>query len=161
MKVQIVCVRVFVRVGVCMSALGLLLSMACARPAADACGTCTAAPTALCDQGACKPRLPERPDPQIEVKHHEVASLPFVNVAAWPMSNAVAGHFVESLLGGAGIPHRQTGGREWQDLGVPEPLAPRARRLLGRAIESGQPGRSATASIPTDSPPHLAFKLIR
>lgn len=143
-----------------LSLSGLLVLAACARPAADECGTCTASPLAICDEGTCKPRLPERPDPRIEVKQHNVASLPYVNVAAWPLENAVAGHFVQSLLGGAGIPHRGTGGRAWQDLGVPEPLAPRARRLLERTIEAGQPGRRPTASIPTDSPPHLAFKVL-
>jgi len=65
-----------------LSLSGLLVLAACARPAADECGTCTASPTAICDQGTCKPRLPERPDPRIEVKHHDVASLPYVNVAA-------------------------------------------------------------------------------
>lgn len=132
----------------------------CARPAADDCGTCTESPTALCDKGVCKPRLPKRPDPHIEMAQHDVASLPFENVAAWPMQNAAAGLFVENLLRGAGIPHRGGGLRKWQDLGVPQPLAPKARRLLTNAIESGQPGRAATSTIPTDSPAHLAFKVL-
>ena len=144
-----------------LAAAGLALLTACARPTPDACGTCTASPTALCDQGTCKPRLPERPDPIIEVRQHEVASLPFENVAAWPLSNGVAGYFVQNLLTGAGIPHRETGSKAWQDLGVPQPLAPKARRLLSRTIEAGQPGRQPTDSIPTDSPAHLAFKVIR
>ena len=140
--------------------LGLGILAACARPAADDCGTCTTSPTALCDQGTCKPRLPERPDPQIDVTHHQVAGVAYENVAAWPMQNAVAGHFVRTLMSGAGIPHSDTGARAWQDLGVPHPLAPKARRLLTRAVESGQPGRRAGGSIPTDSPPHLAFKVL-
>jgi hypothetical protein len=144
-----------------LAAAWLMVLAGCARPPTDACGTCTEAPTALCDQGACKPRLPERPDPHIEDTQHQVTGLPFETVAAWPLRNAVAGHFVQTLLSGAGVPQRQTGLKEWQDLSVPEPLAPKARRILDRAISSGQPGREPTATIPTDSPPHLAFKVIR
>lgn len=138
----------------------LTVLASCAGSAADGCGTCTSSPTAICDQGVCKPRLPERPDPHIETERHEVAALPYVNVAAWPTRNAAASAFVQNLLTGAGIPHRESGIREWQELGVPQPLAPRARRLLGGGIEAGQPGRLATDGIPTDSPAHLAFKVL-
>ena len=138
----------------------LTLLSSCARPPADDCGSCAESSTAICDEGVCKPRLPERPDPQIESAQHDVASLPFENVAAWPLQNAAAGVFVQSLLTGAGIPHRGSARRNWHDVGVPQPLAPKARRLLANAIESGQPGRGASSTIPTDSPAHLAFKVI-
>lgn len=137
-----------------------LTAFGCRRPAPDTCATCTASPTALCDQGACKPRLLERPDPYVEESVQDVAILPYEDVVAWPTSNVAAGRFAQSLLTGAGIPHQERGRRGWQDLGVPAPLAPRARRLLTRAVESGQPGRPATGSIPVDSPPHLAFKVL-
>ena len=141
--------------------LVLLLACGACRSTDDSgCGTCTATPGALCDDGTCRPRLGQRPDPTIEVRHHNVASLPFESVAAWPVENAVAGHFVGSLLSGAGIPHKGTGLGAWQDVGVPEPLAPRARRLLEKTIQAGQPGRSSHGAIPTDAPAHLAFKVL-
>jgi len=137
--------------------LALLLTAASCRTAP--CPPPAAAPTAQ-DNYDSRAAVFEPPPPVVEAREHDVATVPYETVAGWPAGNAVAAHFVTQLLEGSGIPTLSTGSRGWEELSVPAALAPRCRRLLGGAIEAGQPGRRPREPIPTDAPPHLAFKVI-